>query len=116
MIYSAHWDHLGIGPAVNGDTIYNGAKDNAVGVGGLLEIARAFTQAADVAEAIHRLSGGHRRGAGAARVGVLHRSAPIYPLARTAANINIDGLNVNGRTSDITFDRLRRVRSRRLRS
>src|SRR5205823_3866556 len=44
VVYTAHWDHLGIGPAVNGDTIYNGAKDNAVGTAGLLEIAHAFTQ------------------------------------------------------------------------
>jgi len=44
VVYTAHWDHLGIGPAVKGDTIYNGAKDNAVGVAGILEIARAFTK------------------------------------------------------------------------
>ena len=44
VIYTAHWDHLGVGPAVNGDTIYNGARDNAVGTAGLLEIARSFTK------------------------------------------------------------------------
>ncbi|HUO51508.1 MAG TPA: M28 family peptidase [Gemmatimonadaceae bacterium] len=41
VVYSAHWDHLGIGPAVNGDSIYNGAADNASGTAGLLAIARA---------------------------------------------------------------------------
>ncbi len=44
VVYTAHWDHLGVGPAVDGDRIYNGAKDNAVGVAGMLEIARAFTK------------------------------------------------------------------------
>ena len=44
VVYSAHWDHLGVGAAVDGDTIYNGAKDNAVGVAGLIDIARAFTK------------------------------------------------------------------------
>jgi len=43
VVYTAHWDHLGIGPEVDGDRIYNGAQDNAVGTAGLLEIARAFT-------------------------------------------------------------------------
>ncbi|HMD35787.1 MAG TPA: M28 family metallopeptidase, partial [Vicinamibacterales bacterium] len=44
VVYTAHWDHFGIGPEVNGDRIYHGAKDNAVGVAGLIEMARAFTQ------------------------------------------------------------------------
>ena len=42
VIYTTHWDHFGIGPAVNGDTIYRGAIDNASGTGGLIELARAF--------------------------------------------------------------------------
>ena len=42
VIYTAHWDHYGIGPEINGDTIYNGALDNATGVGGMIEVARAF--------------------------------------------------------------------------
>ena len=45
VVYSAHWDHLGVGEPVNGDKIYNGALDNASGVATVLEIARAFTQA-----------------------------------------------------------------------
>jgi Zn-dependent M28 family amino/carboxypeptidase len=102
VIYSAHWDHLGIGPAVNGDTIYNGAEDNAVGVGGILEIARAFTKLpAPPRRSILFLS------VTAEEQGLLgseyYARSPIYPLARTAANINIDGLNVHGRTTDITL-------------
>lgn len=102
VVYSAHWDHLGIGPAVNGDTIYNGAKDNAVGVAGILEIARAFTRlAAPPKRSIVFLA------LTAEEQGLLgsqyYSVTPVYPLARTAANINIDGLNVGGRTSDITL-------------
>jgi hypothetical protein len=44
VVYTAHWDHFGIGDPVNGDRIYNGARDNASGVAGMLEVARAFTQ------------------------------------------------------------------------
>ena len=102
VLYSAHWDHMGVGAAVNGDTIYNGAKDNAVGVAGLLDIARAFTKLpvppkrsvvflAVTAEEQGLLGSAY------------YTVAPIYPLARTAANINIDGLNVAGRTRDLTL-------------
>ena len=45
VVYSAHWDHLGVGAPVNGDTIYNGALDNATGVATVLEIAKALKQA-----------------------------------------------------------------------
>ena len=45
VMYSAHYDHLGIVPGMAGDNIYNGAQDNATGVGILLEIARAFAEA-----------------------------------------------------------------------
>ena len=102
VVYSAHWDHLGVGPAVNGDTIYNGAVDNAVGVGGLLEIARAFT----------KLPSPPKRSIAflavtAEEQGLLgsqyYAVTPIYPLAKTAANINMDGLNVHGRTRDLTL-------------
>jgi Zn-dependent M28 family amino/carboxypeptidase len=102
VIYSAHWDHLGIGPAVNGDTIYNGAKDNAVGVGGLLEIARAFTKLPTPPKRsilFLAVTAEEQGLLGSAYYAV----APLYPLARTAANINMDGLNVFGRTSDLTL-------------
>ena len=45
VIYSAHWDHLGLGPPVDGDPVRHGAADNAVAVGGLIELARAFATA-----------------------------------------------------------------------
>jgi|KBSSwiStaDraftv2_1062776.scaffolds.fasta_scaffold81648_2 Zn-dependent M28 family amino/carboxypeptidase len=101
VVYTAHWDHLGIGPAVNGDRIYNGAQDNASGTAGLLEIARAFTKLpAPPKRSILFLS------VTAEEQGLLgsqyYSVTPIYPLAKTAANINMDGLNVFGRTKDLT--------------
>jgi len=102
VIYTAHWDHLGIGPAVNGDNIYNGAKDNAVGVAAILELARAFTKLpVPTRRSILFLA------VTAEEQGLLgseyYTVAPIYPLARTVADINIDGMNVNGRTRDLTL-------------
>jgi len=102
VVYTAHWDHLGIGPAVSGDTIYNGAKDNASGTGGMLEIAHAFAKLpAPPKRSILFLA------VTAEEQGLLgseyYTVAPIYPLAKTAANINLDGLNVHGRTRDLTL-------------
>lgn len=102
VIYSAHWDHFGIGPAVNGDKIYHGAADNAAGSSALLEIARAYKQ----------LKTPPRRtmlflSVTAEEQGLLgsqyYSEHPLYPLARTAANINMDGMNVLGRTRDIVM-------------
>ena len=100
VVYTAHWDHLGIGTPVNGDRIYNGAQDNAVGCAGLLEIARAFTKLpAPPKRSILFLS------VTAEEQGLLgseyYSVTPIYPLAKTLANINMDGLNVHGRTKDL---------------
>src|SRR5262245_6081050 len=102
VVYTAHWDHLGIGPAVNGDRIYNGAVDNASGTAGLLEIARAFTKLpAPPKRSILFVS------VTAEEQGLLgsqyYSVTPVYPLAKTVANINMDGLNVYGRTKDITL-------------
>src|SRR5262252_8411597 len=102
VVYTAHWDHLGIGPAVNGDRIYNGAQDNAAGTAGLLEIAHAFTKLPTPPKrSILFLS------VTAEEQGLLgsqyYAVTPIYPLTKTAANINMDGMNVMGRTKDITL-------------
>jgi Zn-dependent M28 family amino/carboxypeptidase len=102
VVYTAHWDHFGIGAPVNGDRIYHGAKDNAVGTAGLLEIARAFTKlAAPPKRSILFVA------VTAEEQGLLgsqyYSVTPIYPLAKTVANINMDGLNVHGRTRDVTL-------------
>jgi Zn-dependent M28 family amino/carboxypeptidase len=103
VIYSAHWDHFGIGPEVNGDRIYHGALDNASGSAALLEIARAYAQL--------KSENAPRRSilflsVTAEEQGLLgseyYAEHPLYPVSRTAANINMDGMNVWGKTRDIT--------------
>src|SRR6202043_3168579 len=94
--------HLGIGPEVDGDSIYNGAKDNASGTAGLLEIAHAFAKLpAPPKRSILFLA------VTAEEQGLLgseyYSVTPIYPLAKTLAAINMDGLNVHGRTKDLTL-------------
>jgi Zn-dependent M28 family amino/carboxypeptidase len=105
VVYSAHWDHLGIGDPVAGDTtndkIYNGALDNASGVSGLLEVARAYTQVQPRPKrsVLFLMVTAEEQGL----LGSQYYSvAPLYPLAKTVANINIDGINQWGRTKDIT--------------
>ena len=102
VVYTAHWDHLGVGEPVNGDRIYNGAVDNAVGVAGILEIARAYTtlQAPPKRSILFMAVTAEEQGLlGSAYYTV----SPLYPLAKTAAIINIDTLNVHGRTRDLTL-------------
>ena len=101
MVYTAHWDHFGIGEPVNGDKIYNGALDNASGVASLLEMARALTQVKPPPKrSILFLA------VTAEEQGLLgsqyYAVTPLYPLAKTLANINMDGINQWGRTKDIT--------------
>ena len=102
VVYTAHWDHLGVGDPVNGDRIYNGAVANAVGVAGILEIARAFTklQSPPKRSVLFVAVTAEEQGLlGSAYYTV----SPLYPLAKTAAAINIDTLNVHGRTRDLTL-------------
>jgi Zn-dependent M28 family amino/carboxypeptidase len=101
VVYTSHWDHLGVGAPVDGDRIYNGALDNASGVASLLEIARAFTQAQPPPKRsiLFLMVTAEEQGL----LGSQHYSVtPLYPLARTVANINIDGVNQWGRTKDLT--------------
>jgi len=101
VIYAAHWDHYGIGPAINGDTIYNGALDNATGVGGMIEVARAFAgqPAAPKRSLLFLAVTAEEQGLLGSDYYARH---PIYPLNRTLAAINMDGLNIYGRTKDLT--------------
>lgn len=101
VIYTAHWDHLGIGKIdEKGDSIYNGAVDNASGTAALLEIARAFKNLKEKPErTIIFLS------VTAEEQGLLgsayYAQHPIYSLAKTAANINMDGINALDKTNDM---------------
>lgn len=101
VIYTAHWDHLGVGqPDASGDSIYNGALDNATGTAGLFELARAFKALPNPPERSILLL------AVTAEEQGLWGSAwyaqnPVYPIANTVANINMDGLSWYGATRDI---------------
>jgi len=100
VIYTAHWDHFGIGPEVNGDKIYHGAVDNASGTAALLEMARAFKALPRPPRRTMLFLSvtGEEQGLLGSQYYAEH---PLYPLARTALNINMDGINVHGRTRDI---------------
>ncbi len=101
VVYTAHWDHLGVGTPVKGDGIYNGALDNASGVAALLEIARALTKVEPQPKrsTLFLMVTAEEQGL----LGSQHYAvSPLYPLEKTVANINIDGVNQWGRTKDIT--------------
>ncbi len=102
VVYTAHWDHFGISTPVNGDSIYNGARDNATGTAMLLEFARAFKKVRPAAKrTIVLLS------VTAEEQGLLgseyYAKFPLYPLDKTLANINVDAMNIWGRTKDVTI-------------
>ena len=101
IVYTAHWDHLGVGAPVKGDKIYNGALDNASGVSALMEIAKGFTQVQPQPKRsiLFAMVTAEEQGL----LGSQYYSVtPSYPLAKTVANINMDGVNQWGRTKDIT--------------
>jgi len=91
IIVSAHYDHLGIGPSVNGDSIYNGVLDNAIGTAALLEIARIFKEREiqNARSIIFLLVTGEEKGLLGSTYYTDHPFAPLY---KTDANINIDGI------------------------
>lgn len=100
VIYSAHWDHFGRNSTLTGDQILNGALDNASGTAQMLEIAKAFTRLETPPKRSVLFLAVTAEEAGL--VGAkYYAQRPLYPLDRTIANINIDGANQWGRTSDV---------------
>ena len=98
VVYSAHWDHLGIGPAVNGDSIYNGAADNASGTAGLLAIARASAKMAPTRRSqLFVFVTAEEAGLLGSAWFAEHPTAPAKDLV---ANLNMDVLPLAGRVSD----------------
>jgi len=100
LIFTAHWDHLGKNPALQGDQIFNGASDNATGTAGLLCLAEAFAHESrpNKRSILFLALTGEEQGLLGAKHYVTH---PSHPLKKTLADINMDGLNVFGRTHDI---------------
>jgi Zn-dependent M28 family amino/carboxypeptidase len=98
VVYTAHWDHFG----KRAGGIFHGAEDDALGCAALVELGRAFTKlASPPARSILFLA------ATAEEQGLLgseyYTVRPIYPLAKTVADINLDSWNVSGRTKDVTL-------------
>jgi Zn-dependent M28 family amino/carboxypeptidase len=100
IIYTAHWDHLGKDEARTGDNIFNGAVDNASGTSLMLEIAEAFTKLPEPpARSILFLAvTAEEKGLLGAKY---YAENPLYPLVKTVANVNMDGINQWGRTRDV---------------
>jgi Zn-dependent M28 family amino/carboxypeptidase len=103
IIYSAHWDHLGVGKADEaGDTIYNGALDNASGTAGQLEIAKAFTSLKNKSarSVVFLWVTAEEQGLWGS---AYYAQNPVYPKEKTVANINMDGINPYGKSKDIVL-------------
>ncbi len=101
LIYSAHWDHIGIGkPDETGDTIYNGALDNASGTAALLALAKAFKtdEQPDRTVVFLAVTAEEQGLWGSA----YYAKQPIYPKEKTVANINMDGVNPYGKMKDVS--------------
>lgn len=100
IVFTAHWDHFGVGDPVDGDDIYNGAFDNATGTAGLLEIAEGWVNEAPRRSALFIATTAEESGLlGSA----YYVENPVVPLAKTLAVINIDGGNVWGPTENMTI-------------
>ncbi len=102
IIYTAHYDHVGIGATVQGDSIYNGAADNASGVAGLLELAEAFTLLPMTPKrSILFLA------VTAEEKGLLgseyYVNNPIFPLSKTVANFNLDMIGIGDTTGIVVY-------------
>ena len=101
IIFSAHWDHLGIGKVVDGDSIYNGALDNGSGIAAVLSIAKAMKRSPPPERSVVFLF------VTAEEQGLLgsqyYAENPIYPVSRTVANLNLDGMNALGPMKYLTI-------------
>jgi Zn-dependent M28 family amino/carboxypeptidase len=100
VVYTAHWDHIGRNEKLEGDQIFNGALDNASGTAGLLELAEAFTKFKPPPKRsiLFLAVTAEEKGLLGAKY---YAEQPLYPLERTLANLNMDGINPWGRTRDV---------------
>lgn len=100
VVYTAHWDHLGKGEPINGDSIYNGAADDASGTAAVLEIATAFTKLKKkpARSIVFMVVTAEEQGLLGSEYYCTH---PVFPLDKTVADINMDVLQPFGRTKDV---------------
>ncbi|HEX3928938.1 MAG TPA: M28 family metallopeptidase [Gemmatimonadales bacterium] len=100
VIYTAHWDHLGRDTTLKGDQIFNGAIDNASGVAGMMEVAKAFKALPTPPRrsVLFIAVTAEEKGLLGSR---FYAENPLYPLNKTLADFNIDGVNQWGRTTDL---------------
>ena len=101
ILYTAHWDHVGVGPAIAGDSIRNGAVDNASGTAGIIEIARAFKESKQPPKRsiLFVATGAEEMGLLGA---VWYAKHPLFPLGKTVASLNLDSHFPYGKTTHIT--------------
>lgn len=99
VVFTAHWDHFGIGTPVDGDSIYNGTLDNASGTADLLAVARAAASGAPPRRSLMFVFvTGEESGLLGSKYYAEH---PTVPVERIVANLNVDGGNLLGRTRDL---------------
>lgn len=104
VVYSAHWDHLGTGePNAKGDTIYNGALDNATGVASVLGIAQAITKLPAKQKpkrsSVFLFTTAEEQGLLGAEWYAKH---PVFPAEKTSANVNLDSVNILGKVGSFS--------------
>jgi Zn-dependent M28 family amino/carboxypeptidase len=100
VIYSAHWDHLGVGePDAKGDRIYNGAVDNATGTAALVELGRAFAKSKPQRSVVFLNVTAEEKGLLGSEY---YATKPVYPLGKTVAVLNMDALDPHGPARDFT--------------
>jgi hypothetical protein len=102
VTFTAHYDHVGIGTPVAGDSIYNGAADNASGVAGLLELAEAFAMLPEPPKrsVLFLAVTAEEKGLLGSEYYVNH---PIFPLAKTVANFNFDIIGIGDSTGMVAY-------------
>ena len=102
IVYTAHWDHIGVGKVVEGDSIYNGALDNASGTAAVLSIAEAFSKSPTPPErsVVFLFVTAEEQGLLGSEYYV---KKPIFPLEKTVCNLNMDGLNPMGAMKDFSI-------------
>jgi Zn-dependent M28 family amino/carboxypeptidase len=102
ILYTAHWDHIGIGKPVNGDSIYNGALDNASGTSTVLAIAEMYAgmEKAPDRSVVFLFVTAEEQGLLGSEY---YAENPLFPHDQTVANLNMDGVNPAGEMSDLTI-------------